>query len=159
MTKNDTIIITQPIIDKLNEAIKIALDFEKLTGKQLNITSTVGEVLSSNNFKLKLIVNDTNESYDAIDKDEKKVQIKTRRHKGKNGALIGKLLDKNFKVSFDYAILFILNEDYTYKEHFRNEAGTIEKHFDRINERRIIEGKAKRKTMSISQFKGLSQQH
>ena len=61
MTKNDTIIITQPIIDKLNEAIKIALDFEKLTGKQLNITSTVGEVLSSNNFKLKLIVNDTNE--------------------------------------------------------------------------------------------------
>ena len=73
--------------------------------------------------------------------------------------MIGKLLDKNFKVSFDYAILFILNEDYTYKEHFRNEAGTIEKHFDRINERRIIEGKAKRKTMSISQFKGLSQQH
>jgi hypothetical protein len=101
-------------------------------------------------------VNDINENFDALDQDKKKVQIKTRRYKGAKSAMTGPLLDKNFLVPFDYAILTLLNEDYTFKEHFKIEAEAIKTHFDRINNKRTKNGIAKRKTMSISQFKNLS---
>lgn len=155
-TEIKTVKITPAIIDKLNDAIKISLDFEELTGKQLNITSIVGEILTSDRLKLKVVVNDINESFDAIDRDNKTVQIKTRRYKGVGSAMTGPLLDKYFKVNYDYAILTLLNEDYSFKELFRIEASSIKKHFDRINATRIIEGKAKRKTMSISQFRTIA---
>lgn len=151
-----TISITPTIIQKLNEAIKISLDFELLTGKQLNITSVVGEVLTCQKLKLKLVANDINQSFDAIDKDNKKVQIKARRYKGVDTAMTGPLLDKTFKVPFDYAILILLNQDYSFKEMFRIEASAIQKHFDRINANRISVGKGQRKNMSISQFRNLA---
>lgn len=152
-----TISITPEIIIKLNEAIKISLEFEELAkGKQLNITGIVGEILTSEKLKLSLVVDDINESFDAIDSDNKKVQIKTRRYKGLNAAMTGPLLDKDFLVPFDYAILTLLNMDYTFKEYFKIEASAIQKHFDGINTKRLAIDKAKRKTMSISQFKNLS---
>lgn len=155
-TEVKTIKITPAIIDKLNDAIKISLDFEELTGKQLNITSVVGEIVTGHRLKLRVVVNDINESFDAIDKDNKKVQIKTRRYKGVDSAMTGPLLDKNFKVPYDYAILTLLNRDYSFKEFFRIEASAIKIHFDRINANRIAEGKGKRKTMSISQFRSIA---
>lgn len=155
-TEIRTIKITDEIIDKLNDAIKISLDFENLTGKQLNITSVVGEILTSHKLKLRVVVNDINESFDAFDKNHKKVQIKTRRYKGVDSAMTGPLLDKNFNVPYDYAILTLLNTDYSFKEFFRIEATAIKKHFDRINANRIAEGKGKRKTMSISQFRSIA---
>lgn len=151
-----TIEITPAIIDKLKEAIKVSLDFEKLTGKQLNITSVVGEIVTCERLKLKLVVNDINESFDAIDGDNNTVQIKTRRYKGADTAMTGPLLDMHFKANYDYAILTLLNEDYTFKEFFRIDAGSIERHFARINAKRIAEGKGKRTTMSISQFKAIA---
>lgn len=155
-TEIKTISISPTIIQKLDEAIEIAKDFELLTRKQLNITGIVGEILVSQKLNLKLVVDDINEAFDALDKDNKKVQIKTRRYKGVDSAMTGPLLDKNFNVPFDYAILILLNQDYSFKELFRIEASAIQLHFDRINSNRKSGGKLARKTMSISQFKNLA---
>lgn len=132
MTKNNnikTISINSKTTKLLNDVIKIAIDFEALTGKQLNITGLVGEILISQKLKLKLVVNDINQSFDAFDKDNKKVQIKARRYKGNDTAMTGPLLDKDFNVSYHYAILVLLNEDYTYLDHFRIDKTQIQKHF------------------------------
>lgn len=155
-TEIKTIAITPRIKRKINEAIRVSLEFEAMTEKQLNITSIVGEILVSDSLGMELVVNDGNECYDAIDKDKKKVQIKARRYKGVESAMTGTLLNKNFKVGFDYAILVLLNEDYSFRETFRIDAKTIQKHFNRINKNRHTVGKAPRKTMSIAQFRGLA---
>ena len=152
----ETIKVTPKIISKINEAIKVSLEFEELTGKQLNITSTVGEVLTCAKYKLELVVNDINKGYDAIDKEGRTIQIKSRRYKGLTKAMTGNLLDRDFKVPFDFAILTLLNNDYTFKEDFRIDASKIEMHFDRINKKRKGDKKDKRKSMSISQFKTLA---
>lgn len=151
----ETISITNQILDKLNESIKASLEFEKLTGKQLNITSTVGEVLICHKLKLKLVVNDINAGFDALDK-KLRVQIKTRRYENNDNAMTGSLLDKNNKVPFDYAILILLNKDYTFKEYHTIYAIDIQNHFDVLNERRKSENKKNKNKMSISQFRNLA---
>ncbi len=147
----ETIEITDKIIGKLNKAIKASLEFEKLTGKQLNITSIVGEVLVCLKLGLKLVKDDINAGYDAIDSENKRVQIKTRRYKNtanSNTAMTGNLLTKKLDVPYDYVILILLEIDYTLKAIYKIEKNEIEGHFIRINGNRIIP----RKNMSIGQF-------
>jgi len=151
-----TIKINTKILSLLDEAINISLEFEKITNKQLNITSIVGEIIASNKHNLELVENDLNEGFDAIDENGKRVQIKTRRYKGKDNAMTGKMLDSNFDVPFDYVILILLNIDYSFKEEYITSSDEIKKHFERINHKRIANGKSKRNTMSISQFKKLT---
>ncbi|MHB8262040.1 MAG: DUF6998 domain-containing protein [Bacteroidia bacterium] len=154
-----TIKITRAILKKLNEAIEASISFERLTGKQLNITSIVGEVFASKKLNLELVVNDINPGFDAIDKDGKKVQIKTRRFHGNNTAQTGNLLNKNFKVSFDYALLVLLDKEYKLISIYRIERKWVEEHFKNINERRQANEKGRRKTLSISQFISINQKN
>lgn len=157
MTKKlKTITVTNDIIEKLNDAIKISLEFEDLTQKQMNITSIVGEVLTCNKHNLELVIDDINAGFDALDKEGKRVQIKTRRFKGVKTAMTGTLLDKNFTVPFDYAILVLLNEKYEFIEDYFISSDSIVDHFERINNNRLNIGKQKRKNMSISQFIALA---
>jgi hypothetical protein len=151
-----TISITPKILKKMNEAIRVSLEFEVLTGKQLNVTSTTGEILACHKNKLKLVVNDINACFDAIDQDGLKVQIKTRRYKGKESARTGPLLDNNYQVQYDYALLVLLNEDYSLKTIYRIDAASIRSHFDRINANRTLANKSKQNTMSINRFKNLA---
>ncbi|MNU69024.1 hypothetical protein D3C71_584010 [compost metagenome] len=150
------IAISDEMIEKLNNAIKTSLDFEQLTKKQLNITSIVGEVLACRAHNLKLMIDDINEGFDALDKDGKRVQIKTRRFKGVLSALTGSLLDKNYDTPFDYAILVLLNEKYELLSSYTLSSDSIKQHFERINENRTTKDKQKRKTMTISQFMKLA---
>ena len=152
-----SIMISDEIIEKLNSAIKTSLEFEQVTKKQLNITSIVGEVLACKAHDLKLVIDDINEGFDALDKDGKRVQIKTRRFKGVNSAMTGPLLNKNFETPFDYAVLILLKENYELLGSYKLSSDSINKHFERINENRITIGKQKRKTMAISQFMKLAQ--
>jgi len=151
-----TIPVTAEILEKINEAIRVSLEFEALTGKQLNITSIVGEIFASKNFKL--VVNDINAGFDALDHENKRVQIKTRRYKDKKskGLMCGALLDKDFIVPFDYALLVILNQDYSLKEIHQIADSVIQKHFNRINAKRESGGKKKRKNMSVAQYMSLA---
>lgn len=151
--------ISDEIIEKLTHAIKTSLDFEKMTGKQLNLTGIVGEVLTCKRHNLELVVDDINEGFDAWDKDGKRVQIKTRRFKGVDSAMTGTLLSKNYEPTYDYVILVLLNEQYAFKEDYVLSSNAIREHFDRINAIRVNEGKPKRKNMSIAQFRALAKRH
>lgn len=148
--------ISEEIMGKLNNAIKASLEFEKVTGKQLNMTGIVGEVLACKRHNLELVVDDINEGFDAWDKDGKRVQIKTRRFKGVDSAMTGTLLSKQYEPTFDYAVLILLNEQYEFLEDHILSSHVIKEHFDRINAKRVNEGKAKRKNMSIAQFRALT---
>lgn len=151
-----SIAISDEIIEKLNSAIETSLGFEQLTKKQLNITSIVGEVLACKAHNLKLMVDDINEGFDALDKDGKRVQIKTRRYKGVKSALTGPLLDKNYNIPFDYAVLVLLDEKYKLIDTYTLNSDSIKQHFERINGNRVTNEKQKRKTMTISQFMKLA---
>jgi hypothetical protein len=152
----ETIEINNNIEECLQEAIQVSLRFEQLTGKQLNITPTIGEFYACKKYNLKWVLNDINMGYDAIDINNKKVQIKTRRYKGKPASLTGPLLNKKFEVTYDYALLVLLDSEYCLLKIIKVEAQEILYHFQRINKEREEQRKEKRKTMSVSQFENLS---
>jgi hypothetical protein len=112
MDNLETIKINKEIEECLQEAIQVSLRFEQLTGKQLNITPTIGEFFSCKVNNLNWILNDINKGYDAIDEGNFKVQVKTRRYKGKPSSLTAPLLDKKFEVTYDYALLVLLDSNY-----------------------------------------------
>jgi hypothetical protein len=147
----ETITITPELIEALNVSIQASLSFEDLTGKQLNITSMVGEVLACSKRNLKLVKNDINTGFDAIDEDGLRVQIKTRRYLGtptSSSAMTGNLLNLNFEVPYDYAVLVLLTREYQFKEMYRIDHEVIRSHFERVNSKRT----KPRKNMSIRQF-------
>jgi hypothetical protein len=148
MSEPKTKIIDKEIIDVLKETIENSLKFEELSGKQLNITGIVGEVLAAEKYKLELVVDDINTGFDAIDENKKRVQIKTRRMKSKKSNLLSKMSTSN-EADYDYTLLIVLDKRYNPKEIYHAEKEQISSHFDRINAKR----KVKRNTMSISQFK------
>ncbi len=148
----DTIKVTDTVLSKLKEAITISLSFEALSHKQLNITSTVGEALACKKKNLDWVINDINTGFDAFDNNGKTVQIKTRRYKGVRSAQTGNLLNKDGKVVFDYALLVLLEEDYTFREIKRVDRATIEQYLSPLNKKRIGEERKLRKAISISTF-------
>jgi hypothetical protein len=100
-------LITPKIKKIISEASKIALDYEKLTGRKLGITGEVGEVLACDKLKLQLSTDNLSAGYDAMDNKGKKYQIKTRRLERGKGRL-----GHFSKHKFDYAVLVLLDEDY-----------------------------------------------
>lgn len=155
MNEPKTIKIDEEIVSVLKKTIRNSLEFEKLTGKQLNITGIVGEVLAAKEYNLGLVVNDINTEFDAIDENKRRVQIKTRRIILKKTTLLSKMPVSN-EAKYDYAILIILDEKYNLIESCKVERESIANHFKDINKTRIENGKKSRNTMSISQFKKLA---
>lgn len=97
------------MVDKI---IKIALEYETLTGRKLGITGEIAEIIVCYKLKLKLLTNSLSPGYDAVDKKGNTFQIKSKRiaktkgKKGKIGSfskhpfhyLITILFDKNYKI-------------------------------------------------------------
>lgn len=156
MEEIETIDINNEIEECLIKAINVSIEFEHLTKKQLNITPTIGEFLACMEYKLKWVINDINKGYDALDEENKKIQIKARRYKGKPSSLTGPLLNKKFAVTYDYALLVLVNSNYELIKILKVGASQIREHFERFNNEREKQGKAKRKTMSVSQFESLA---
>lgn len=112
--KIETIIIPTKIKNIILSASKIANKYEKLTNRKLGITGEVGEILVCDKLKLKLVKNPQTAGFDAVDKKNKKYQIKSRRvnhNKGKVG--------KFSKHKFDYAILAVLDINYEIKKLYK----------------------------------------
>src|SRR3989338_10721689 len=79
-----TLKITPDIKRIVGQAIKVALTYEKLTGRKLGITGEIGEVLvcahpKLKKYGLKLIANPLSAGADAIGRHGKLVQIKAKR--------------------------------------------------------------------------------
>lgn len=101
--------ITPSIKKAVNACIRGALTYEKLTGRKMGITGEVGEVLGCKMLNLLLAEDPLTAGYDAIDeKTRSRYQIKTRRVNHEKGR-IGTFSSH----SFDYAVLVILNFDYS----------------------------------------------
>ena len=96
--------------------IKKALDYERLFGKKLNVTGEIGEILVCHRLGLKMVM-DSSSTFDAVDNDDKRVQIKTRRSQSddspipKDSSTISKVSH-----SFDYLLLAILDRNYRLHE-------------------------------------------
>ena len=113
-----TIDINEALIRNIEAAIKTSLIYEKLTDgkRKLGITGEVGEVFVVHSLReqlgLKLIADPRSQGFDAIDKNNIYVQIKTRRSEsGEEPKLIGRM--SRFSMHrFDYALLAFLGNDY-----------------------------------------------
>ena len=145
MLTPETIKINRDILNKINIAIKVALDYEKtMNGKRyLGITGEVGEVLVCNQLKMKLVLDSRSEGFDAIDKDGKRVQIKTRRSESEGLPRNTGRTSRFSKHKFDYALLALLDHKYQLREIWRADYEKLQP---------IIE-KQKRQSPSLSAFK------
>src|SRR3989344_1987256 len=107
----NTLLITEKIYNIALEAAKVAVKYEKLTGRKLGITGEIGEILTCKNQDLKLSLNPLTAGYDAIDGDGNRYQIKSRRANHRRGS-IGSFSQH----SFDYAVLAMLDSNYKISE-------------------------------------------
>ncbi len=145
MNEVEAVIIDDDVIRKINDAIRIALAYEKQThGKRkLGITGEVGEILVCYYLGLRLVLDSRSQGFDAIDKDGRKVQIKTRRSEYEGLPKAAGRTGRFSKHPFDYALLGLLDHNYQLCEVWRAE-------YDKLKP--IIE-KTKRRDPNLSSFK------
>ena len=112
-----TLKITDGLFKKVSSAINAALAYEKATNgkRKLGITGEVGEIMVCYQLKelgLELVLDSRSEGFDAIDKNGKRVQIKTRRSEsGGEPKLVGRM-SRFSDHKFDYALLAFLDNEY-----------------------------------------------
>ncbi len=143
--QNEYIIIDDKIIEKTKVAIDNALDYETLFhGKRkLGITGEVGEILVCYHLKLRLVMDSRSKGFDAIDKDDLRVQIKTRRSESKGLPKDAGRTGRFSKHRFDYALLGLLDHNYQLCEVWSAD-------YDKLM---LIINKQKRQDLSLSSFK------
>jgi len=107
--------ITPPILRAVQKVISAALEYESLTGRKPGITGEVGEVLVCKKLRLQLAADPLVAGYDAVDKNGKKYQIKTRRAVRWERRYLGRI-GIFARHEFDYAILAILDKNYKPRE-------------------------------------------
>ena len=112
----ETIKIDDKIMNVVESAIKVALEYEALRGRRkLGITGEIGEVLVCyhlyDSLGLRLVKDPRSEGYDAVHRCHKKVQIKTRRSESPGLPGNAGRTSRFSKHSFDYALLGILDHD------------------------------------------------
>jgi hypothetical protein len=110
--------VNDDFIEKVQEAIEVALAYEELTkGKRhLGITGTVGEILACYELSLRLTPDSRSKGYDAFDANDKQVEIKTRRSESKDLPKDSGRVSTFSKHKFDYALLVLLDRQYQVSE-------------------------------------------
>src|SRR3989338_8392976 len=99
--------ITDEIKKMVNKIIKIALEYETLTGRKLGITGEIAEIIVCHKLGLKLLANSLSPGHDAVDERGNKFQIKSKRII-KNKGRIGRFSDHKF----DYLITVLFDKNY-----------------------------------------------
>jgi len=124
MQKTDLLRISRKEMMTLKKVIGVAVEFEKVFGKKLNVTGEIGEVLVCRKLGLKLDKNARAEGYDAVDKKGKKVQIKTRRSEKDDLPKVSGRLSRFSSHPCDYVVVAFLDRSYrlrkTWKAPFSN---------------------------------------
>ncbi|MBI5407688.1 MAG: hypothetical protein HZA18_08365 [Nitrospirae bacterium] len=119
---DDVVGIDSKLLEFCGRLIKAALEYEKLFGKKLNVTGEIGEILVSHKLGLKMVMQG-DATYDAIDKDGKRVQIKCRRSEKDN------FVNKSGRISsishsFDYMLFGMLDRNYELYEIWKTPYGS-----------------------------------
>ncbi len=132
--------------DQLIESIlPLAIEYRNRFGKNLGITSEVGEYKAASILKLDRVTGNIQKGYDAWDISGNRVQIKTRIYH-KNQERTG--LFSNFV--FDYALLVLLTDDYEVIEIHKVNRKDIQEQIETQN--------YSRSSVSIGKFKQLGGQ-
>ena len=140
--------VNDKIVEKIKKAIRAALDYEKIVfdKRKLGITAEVGEVLACHHLGLRLILDTHSKGFDAIDKDDKLVQIKSRRSESEGLPNDAGRIGTFSLHSFDYALLVLLDHNYKLCEIWRAE-------YDKLKP--LIE-RQKRRNPNLSSFKRIA---
>ena len=140
--------IDSNILTTVKDVIRSALSYEKMTDntRKIGITGEVGEVLACYHLGLRLCIDPRSAGYDAIDKECKKVQIKTRRSEKKGLPSDAGRVSTFSEHYFDYVLLVLLCRDYKVAEIWKANYTDIIP---------IIE-KQKRRNPNLSEFKKVS---
>jgi len=143
-----TIQIDKTVLNIVRNVIKSALSYEEITDnkRKVGVTGEVGEVLACYHLDLRLCIDPRSAGYDAIDKEGKKVQIKTRRSEKEGLPKDAGRLGTFSKHPFDYALLVLLDREYSVAEIWKADYADIIP---------IIE-KQKRRNPNLSTFKNVS---
>ncbi len=120
--------VTQKHLDLIQSVVELATQYEKMMDhkRKLGITGEIGEVKACYKYHMRLMLDSQSAGYDAIDNEEKKVQIKTRRSE------LGKKLTNQTRLSsfsrheFDYCLLLLLDKDYDIYEIWKAEAPALD---------------------------------
>ena len=107
----ESVLVDDDLVEKAKRAISPALAYEAAThGKRkLGITGEVGEVLVCHQLGLRLMLDPRSVGYDAIDREGKHVEIKTRRSESDGLPRdIGRVSSFS-EHEFDYALLCLLD--------------------------------------------------
>ena len=138
------IAINSEILERVEQAIQVALDYEIATGgtRRLGITGEVGEVLICKQFKLRMMADPRSEGYDAIDTAGQRVQIKTRRSETGDTPKNSGRLSRFSEHKYDYVLFGILDAKYRLTRVYRADYEVIEP----------IIAKNKRRSPSLSAF-------
>jgi len=138
---------------KLNEFKRVVVEFEKnLDVKTLNV-GLIGEMEACIELNLKLANDNKNPGYDAVDSDNKRVQIKATRF-GKSSGRTSAIYKKD-GLQFDYAVLMIYDTEFNLLEIFKAEKAQLADYFKRINSPEMQKKRTRKikQDMSISDFK------
>ena len=138
----DVVNIDHNLFEFCKKLINVAIEYEKLFGKKLNITGEIGEILICHRLGLQLVKHGSS-TFDAIDNDEKRVQIKARRSETENLPKDSSTISR-VSHSFDYLLLGILDRNYNLHEVWKAP-------YDKI--RRLIEKQGKNTGPTISSIK------
>ena len=113
--------VDDPLVEKIKQAINSALAYEIATHKKrkLGITGEVGEVLVCHQLGLRLILDSRSKGFDAIDKNSKRVQIKSRRSETEGLPRDVGRISRFSNHKFDYALLCLLDHKYQLCEIWR----------------------------------------
>lgn len=149
MINPETITVDVKLINTLKSAINAALAYETAThGKRkLGITGEVGELLVCHQLGLKLVLDSRSEGFDAVDEDDLRVQIKTRRSESEGLPRDAGRTSSFSKHEFDYTLLVLLDHKYQLCEIWRADYNKLKP---------IIE-KNKRRNPNLSSFKSVGE--
>ena len=117
----DTIGVDEHLINRVKSAITAALAYERATGgkRKLGITGEVGELLVCYRMKLRLVLDNRSQGYDAIDREGKRIEIKTRRSESVGMPRDSGRVSRFSEHEFDYALLVLLDHEYRLCEIWR----------------------------------------
>jgi len=133
------------MLSAIKQAIAAARTYEETTrgARKLGITGEVGEVLCCKMMGLRLCIDPRSQGFDAVDKQGKRVQIKTRRSESADLPRAAGRLSTFSLHEFDYALLVLMTLDYQVAEiwcaQYADIAGLI--------------GKQKRRNPNLASFK------
>jgi hypothetical protein len=109
------------LVKKVKQVIELALEYEAATNgkRKLGITGEIGEILTCHRLGLQLMLDPRSEGFDAVDKNGKLVQLKTRRSETEGMPRDIGRISRFSNHKFDYALLCLLSHKYEVCEIWR----------------------------------------